>query len=375
MLKELQTQYKALPKKVMDKVERVCKERKFKSDKKKRLIELVKRDYFNSSFEPGEAIGIVSAQSISEPATQMTMRTFHFAGSVGIQVTLGLPRLIEIFDAKKEPSTPMMTLYLKKKYNNKSSSESLAEKITEKKLRSFIKTISLDLTNKKIKISLKKMKKSEFKDMVLKLKKKFKRLGIKGKDNKIMVGKKDAEFTIKDLQKIKKKLLDSCVSGVPDIKNSLVLKEGNDWVIKTFGSNFLKIIDFDEINMTRSYTNNIYEMAKVFGIEATRNTIIKETVNTMKQQALDVDHRHIMLVADIMTFSGEIKPIGRYGVAGMKHSVLTRAGFEETIKHLVKASVRHEEDNFNAIFDNVMINQQVPIGTGMFELIAKIGEE
>ena len=375
MLKELQTQYKALPKKVMDKVERVCKERKFKSDKKKRLIELVKRDYFNSSFEPGEAIGIVSAQSISEPATQMTMRTFHFAGSVGIQVTLGLPRLIEIFDAKKEPSTPMMTLYLKKKYNNKSSSESLAEKITEKKLRSFIKTISLDLTNKKIKISLKKMKKSEFKDMVLKLKKKFKRLNIKGKDNKITVGKKDAEFTIKDLQKIKKKLLDSCVSGVPDIKNSLVLKEGNDWVIKTFGSNFLKIIDFDEINMTRSYTNNIYEMAKVFGIEATRNTIIKETVNTMKQQALDVDHRHIMLVADIMTFSGEIKPIGRYGVAGMKHSVLTRAGFEETIKHLVKASVRHEEDNFNAIFDNVMINQQVPIGTGMFELIAKIGEE
>jgi len=375
MSSESQVQYKSLPKRIMDEIERVCKEKKFKSDKKKKLIELVKRSYSNSSFEPGEAVGIISAQSISEPATQMTMRTFHFAGSVGVQVTLGLPRLIEIFDAKKEPSTPMMTLFLKKRFNNKSSSESLAEKITEKKLRSFIKTISLDLTNKKIKISLKKMKKSEFKDIVLKLKKRFKRLNIKGKNNKITVGEKDTEFTIKDLQKIKKKLLDSCVSGLPDIKNSLVLKEGDDWVIKTFGSNFLKIINFNEIDMTRSYTNNIYEMAKVLGIEAARNAIIKETVNTMKQQGLDVDYRHIMLVSDIMTFSGEIKPIGRYGIAGMKPSVLTRAGFEETIKHLVKASVRHEEDNFDAIFDNVMVNQQVPVGTGMFELIAKIGEE
>jgi len=376
MSEKLQTQSDvSLPKTILDEIERVCKQRKFSPNKKKKLIDSVKRIYFSGSFEPGEAIGIVSAQSISEPATQMTMRTFHFAGSVGVQVTLGLPRLIEIFDAKKEPSTPMMTLYLKKKFNNKSNSESLAERITERKLRAFIKTISLDLTNKKIKISLKQIKKSEFKEIVLKLKKKFKRLNIKGKNNKISIGAKDKEFTIKDLQRIKKKLLDTCVSGIQDIKNSLVLKEGDDWVIKTFGSNFLKIINFDEIDMTRSYTNNIYEMAKVLGIEATRNAIIKETKSTMEQQGLDIDYRHVMLVADIMTFSGEVKPIGRYGVAGMKPSVLTRAGFEETIKHLVKASVRHEEDNFDAIFDNVMVNQQVPAGTGMFELVAKMGEE
>lgn len=359
----------------MNEIERVCKQRKFNSNKKKKLIDSVKRIYSTSSFEPGEAIGVVSAQSISEPATQMTMRTFHFAGSVGIQVTLGLPRLIEIFDAKKEPSTPMMTLYLKKKFNNKSGSEGLAEKITERKLRSFIKTISLDLTNKKIKISLKKMKKSEFKEIVLKLNKKHKRLKIKGKDDKITISAKEKEFTIKDLQKIKKKLLDTCVSGMPDIKNSLVLREGEDWVIKTFGSNFLKIMDFDEIDLMRSYTNNLHEMAKALGIEAARNAIIKETNITMKQQALDIDCRHTMLVADTMTFTGEIKAIGRYGVAGMKPSILTRAGFEETMKHLIKASVRHEEDNFDAIFDNVMVNQQVPVGTGMFELIAKIGEE
>ena len=125
----------------------------------------------------------------------------------------------------------------------------------------------------------------------------------------------------------------------------------------------------------RLYFSNLYEVQDTLGIEATRETLIREIKNTMSQQGLNVDERHIMLIADIMVFTGQIKSVGRYGVAGMKSSVLTRAGFEETIKHLIRASVRHEEDNFNAIFDNVMVNQQVPIGTGMFELISRLGEE
>ena len=76
-----------------------------------------------------------------------------------------------------------------------------------------------------------------------------------------------------------------------------------------------------------------------------------------------------------MTLTGEIRAVGRYGIAGTHTSVLTRAGFEETVKHLVKASVRGEIDTFEGIFDNVMINKQIPVGTGMFELVAKIGEE
>jgi DNA-directed RNA polymerase beta' subunit len=177
------------------------------------------------------------------------------------------------------------------------------------------------------------------------------------------------------MQKIKKKLLDLCISGIEGIENAIVVKEGENWVIKTLGSDLQKIMQFNDIDITRSYTNNILEISQVLGIEAARSAIIKETKNTMKQQGLDIDDRHIILVSDIMTFSGEIKPIGRYGVAGMKPSVLTRAGFEETIKHLVKASVRHDEDTFDAIFDNVMINQQIPVGTGMFELISKMGEK
>lgn len=362
-----------LPVKIKDDINNVCKEMKLNKKQEKKLIDVVKRDYLNSSFEPGEAIGIISAQSISEPATQMTMRTFHFAGSVGVRVTLGLPRLIEIFDAKKEPSTPMMTLYLKKRYNNKKDSKKVAEMITEKKLRNYINTISLDLVNKKIKIKLKPLKKAE-KEILVKLKKKLKNYKIRIKSNSLSIESSNKELDIKDLQKIKRKLLDLCVSGIPEIKNVIITKEGKDWVIRTLGSDFNKILDFNEIDVMRSYTNNIHELGDVLGIEAARNAIIKETKITMKQQGLDIDDRHVILVADIMTFIGAVKPIGRYGVAGMKTSVLTRAGFEETIKHLIRASVRREEDNFNAIFDNVMINQQIPVGTGMFELISKMGE-
>ncbi len=377
MSKKSQTEYsdELLPGRILDDIKKICREKKFNSVKEKKLIDAVKREYMNSSFEPGEAIGIISAQSISEPATQMTMRTFHFAGSVGIRVTLGLPRLIEIFDAKKEPKASMMSLYLKKNYNTKKHAEKIAEKITEKTLRNMITSVSLDLTNKKIKVKLKKLKKSRKNEVISNLRKKFKNYKILIKGDILNVESEVKDLSIKDLQKLKKKMLDFCVSGIPKIKNSIIIKEENDWVITTMGSNFAKIMTFNEIDIKRSYTNNIHEMASVLGIEAGRNTIIRETKITMQQQGLDIDVRHVLLVADMMTFTGEIKAIGRYGVAGMKSSILTRAGFEETIKHLVRASVRQEEDKFDAIFDNVMVNQQVPIGTGMFELISRLGEE
>src|SRR5205823_11720234 len=62
--------------------------------------------------DANESAGIVSAQSIGEPGTQMTMRTFHYAGVAEMNVTLGLPRLIEIVDARRVPSTPIMELFV-----------------------------------------------------------------------------------------------------------------------------------------------------------------------------------------------------------------------------------------------------------------------
>ena len=130
----------------MKEIDRVSKTKKLSEKKKSELTEKVEKEYIKAIFEPGEAFGIIAAQSISEPATQMTMRTYHFAGSAGMQITLGLPRLIEVFDARKEPTTPMMTIFLKKEFNNQKNSEKIASEIKEKKLRIFVETVSLDRT-------------------------------------------------------------------------------------------------------------------------------------------------------------------------------------------------------------------------------------
>jgi DNA-directed RNA polymerase subunit A" len=107
-----------LPLKIREEVDKVASAKKLNKNQKEKLEVEILKAYNDSRFEPGDVIGIIAAQSISEPATQMTMRTYHFAGTAGIRVTYGLPRLIEIFDAKKELETPMMTIFLKSAHNS-----------------------------------------------------------------------------------------------------------------------------------------------------------------------------------------------------------------------------------------------------------------
>ena len=70
--------------------------------------------YYKSIISPGEMVGIVSAQSIGEPTTQMTLNTFHFAGvSEKSNVTRGVPRLKELLHISKNIKSPSVTIYLK----------------------------------------------------------------------------------------------------------------------------------------------------------------------------------------------------------------------------------------------------------------------
>ena len=121
---------------------------------KKEIIERVNTIYKKILYEPGEAIGVVAAQSISEPATQMTMRTYHASGAVAKQVSLGLPRLIEIVDARRSPSTPLMKVYLKEEFNNKESARKVATKIKETKLKNLVVENVTDLVNSSIEFDI-----------------------------------------------------------------------------------------------------------------------------------------------------------------------------------------------------------------------------
>jgi len=361
-----------LPKVVMEEIEKVAQKKRLNKEQKELLKREVEKVYMKQITEPGEAIGIIASQSISEPTTQMTMKMFHFAGAAGIKVTQGLPRLIEIFDAKREPETPMMTIYLNREYNNRECVEKFAEEIVERRIVNIVKNVSINLNEGTVEIEIFDRKRE---GTVIKiLKESLKNVNVRTRGEKIVIAPKD-ELSIKDLQKLRGDILKTRISGVKGIENAVVRREGDEWIITTIGSNLENILKLKEVDERRTKTNDIHETARVLGIEAARNLIIEEATKTLQEQGLDVDLRHIMLVSDIMCFSGEVRPIGRYGVAGSKTSILARAAFEETIKHLVRASIRNESDKLDGIFENVMIGQVIPSGTGMFDLIANFPEK
>jgi DNA-directed RNA polymerase subunit A" len=361
-----------LPRKIMDEIEKIVKEKRMNKEDREKLIEEVNKNYQKDRFEPGETVGIIAAQSISEPATQMTMRTYHFAGSAGVKITYGLPRLIEIFDAKREPETPVMTIYLKKSFDSRETARKIAEEIVEKKIPDVTREASINLNEGTIEIEPNDLKRMG--TMISVIKENMKDITVRTKTKKIVVVPK-GEIEIKELQKLKTKIMDLNVGGIKGISNAVVRNEEDSWIINTIGSNLEEIFKMKEVDENRTITNDIHEISKTLGIEAARNLIIQEALETMQNQGLDIDIRHVMLVGDIMTVGGDVKSIGRYGVAGAQTSILARAAFEETIKHLVRASIRNEVDNFQGIFENVMVGQVIPSGTGMFDLIARFEEE
>jgi DNA-directed RNA polymerase subunit A" len=359
---------KDLPPKIQEDAKEAFKHFKLTESQKKKATEKI-----ITLFEPGEAMGMIAAQSISEPATQMTMRTYHVAGAAQIEVTLGLPRLVEIFDARRIPKTPTMTVYLRRG-GSKEKAVNIAASIREVNVKRLAAAANINLLNAQVEIELdrKAMKENDVRmaQIVTALKETLKKVDVKPRADGVTVKPKE-ESTVKELQKFRAKTLDTHVKGLKGVSQTVINQKEGEWVITTLGSNFAKVLLVDGVDADRTTTNNINEILKVLGIEAARSAIVSEAAHTLRDQGLDVDIRHIMLVADVMTADGGVKPIGRYGIAGMKGSVLARANFEETMKHLTKAAVTNETDNLDSIVENVMINQVVPAGTGMFDLTFK----
>jgi DNA-directed RNA polymerase subunit A" len=163
-------------------------------------------------------------------------------------------------------------------------------------------------------------------------------------------------------------LLDAHIDGVKGVDEIIIVKDNDDWILQTAGTNLKKVLKIQGVDVSRTTTNDIYQIHEVLGVEAARSVIFNETRATLAEQGLDIDLRHLGLLADIMTVDGEVKAIGRYGVSGAKASVLARANFEETKKHLVNASFNGERDRLTGVIENVMIGQIIPVGTGGVKL-------
>ena len=336
------------------------------------LTRRLKAAYDRAHVEAGEAVGTVAAQSVGEPGTQMTMRTFHYAGVTELNVTLGLPRLIEIVDARKEIATPTMDIYFdEERRNDEEFVRTLANKIGKSTINDVLSDFNLNygtmeveavLDNKKI--EEKRLDREEINAIIEKT---FKKATINN-DNIIIpsskTDKSDSKFEIRELRLLADKVRDLQISGIKGIGKVIIRKDDREWIIHTEGSNLKEILDMEGIDHVRTTTNNIHEIGEVLGIEAARQSIINEAQNTLSEQGLSVDVRHIMLVADIMTSEGVVKSIGRHGISDEKSSVLARAAFEETGKHLLNASIRGEVDDLTGIIENIIIGQPIPLGTG-----------
>ena len=322
----------------------------------------------------GEAVGIVAAQSIGEPGTQMTMRTFHYAG-VAEQVPTGLPRLIELVDARKEPKKPIMDIYLKGDHATSYNKAKEVAKEIERTILDKVAYVEEDFDEKKITITLEAPELEAEGVSVEEVKKRIKVLAgshMEAQGNVVTI--KPTTSSLRNIRRLTNKLRQLHIKGVEKINRTIVVKaKDGTYFIRTGGSNIAAVMKNAHVETTRIYSNDVQEIARVLGIEAARNSLMKEIKQVLDMQNLNVDIRHCMLLADAMTMGGEINSIGRHGLSGEKAGVLARAAFEETVKHLINAAVKGEDDKLIGVTENIIIGQTVPIGTGLVKLKMKLG--
>ncbi|MCE4599886.1 MAG: DNA-directed RNA polymerase subunit A'' [Desulfurococcales archaeon] len=350
-----------------------------------KVVEETIRRYTVSLVQPGEPVGTVAAQSIGEPGTQMTLRTFHFAGLMEFDVTLGLPRLIEIVDARREPSTPMMKIYLDKKYeSDREKAKEIARRIEYTTLENVLMDIEYMLGDNVMTIRLDPEMLEDKGVPVERVVEALKRakLGDVEKDENdpytihITLSEKvlppEYYYETKPYKDIEAKIRKIYLKGIKGIRRTVIQettveengKPKTIYFIMTEGSNLAEVLRVKGVDYTRTTTNNIHEIAEVLGIEAARNAIINEIMDVLNSSGLDVDIRHVMLVADIMTWTGKIRQIGRLGVAGEKPSIIARAAFEVTVKQLYEAAVKGSEEKFYGVTESVIAGTTPLIGTG-----------
>jgi len=325
----------------------------------------VSKLHTKGKISPGEAIGIVTAQSFGEPSTQMALNVFHFAGVAEMQITKGLPRLIEIFDARRKPSSPQMEIYLNKEFNNEKDARVVAEKIKEITLREIASEINLNFSDKNIEIKIDKKGLKQTHTSVKKIIEKLNNKGFNAKEKVDSIILEVSELGFREIYKLKEKLKKTIISGVKGVKQVLVIKRDKDYAIITLGSNLKDIIGFKEINEKKITSNDLHEVAKVFGIEAARQLIINEIYNVINTQGLSIDRRHLELISDAMTNTGEVKGVTRMGIIAQKSSILARATFETPDKQFVNATIKGSKERLTSVVENIILNQPVPIGTGL----------
>lgn len=355
--------------------------------------------YKKAHVEPGHAVGAVGAQSIGEPGTQMTLKTFHFAGVAGMSITQGVPRIKEIINASREISTPVITCELVEKKNVpvarivkgriektyvKDITHIIKELWTPEKASISIKInfntineLQLELSAMDVYNAIKNHKRFKASDLNITCRQNHITITIdqdptaKNNLSKTEIAATSAEPYTR-LQHLKRILPEIQVRGYPHTSRAIIRKDDkthtNTLLVEGYG--LRECMTTDGVEGHRTKTNNVMEMRDVLGIEAARTTIIEEISEVMKD--MSIDPRHMQLLADVMTYKGDVLGITRFGLAKMRDSVLQLASFEKTADHLFDAGGAGRTDLVEGVSECIIMGKSVSLGTGAMEVVRKM---
>ena len=377
----------------------------------KTFVDSCLRKYEKAEVEPGTAIGAVGAQSIGEPGTQMTLKTFHFAGVANMHITQGVPRIKEIINASHKISTPIITCNLDNK-NDDIAARVVKGRIEQTFLRDIIEYIEdvwsprssyvafkvdfhtvgklqLDLSMADIISLLTKNKKLRLSPLSIRCWKSYLRINVKhvekAKRIKADSTKADANKTgpksaseereiFLRVQDLKRALPDVLICGYPGASRAVIKTSSNkENALLVEGYGLRACMTTQGVDGTHTHTNNIMEVKDVLGIEAARSTIINEVDSVMGD--MDIDPRHLQLLADTMTYKGEVLGITRFGLAKMRDSVLQLASFEKTPDHLFDAAWHGKTDKVEGVSECIIMGQSVGLGTGALKVVRRLAVE
>ena len=349
------------------------------------FLDVCMQKYNAKRIEPGTAVGAVGAQSIGEPGTQMTLKTFHFAGVASMNITLGVPRIKEIINASKSISTPIISASLMSDRDVKAARvvKGRVEKTTLGEICSDVGIVvrshevylelvlDLEAINQlQLDVTIHTARTAVLAAPKLKLKPQHvliagpNVLHVLPTEESLVEGK--ALFA---LQHMRLAIPGVIVQGIPSVGRAVINDKGDGtYNLLVEGINLQAVMGIDGVKGIETTTNNVMECERTLGIEATRACIIKEIDDTMRAHGMSIDNRHSMLLADVMTYKGEVLGITRFGMAKMKDSVLMLASFEKTTDHLFDAALHGRTDYIDGVSECIIMGIPMPIGTGMFRL-------
>nr|POE56345.1 dna-directed rna polymerase iii subunit rpc1 [Quercus suber] len=379
------------------------------------FLTLCLRKFEKSKVEPGHAVGAVGAQSIGEPGTQMTLKTFHFAGVAGMSITQGVPRIKEIINASKVISTPIICCELDSKYEVVAGrfAQAIIQKTYLKDIVAYVEDVWYangcylnmrvdwrQVSNLGLNINLGQIanaidRHKGFKTLGVYARptgychirvhitnaedSKTRRRGVNSKLAKTVMNSSDGtEQLFMNMQQLKRRLADVVIVGYPEASRAILKKadkpdETGREPLTMFveGYGFKLCMTTDGVNGYKTTSNSVMEVKEVLGIEAARTTITTEIHAVMS--GMDIDPRHMQLLADVMTYKGDVLGITRFGLAKMRDSVLQLASFEKTPDHLFEAAMRMKRDDIQGVSECIIMGQSMGVGTGAMKVIRPLG--